>query len=66
MAKRIASAAWDGTVHLWDGTTGATAGVLRAGDHYLQAVPYSPDGRRIASTARDGIVCLWDPRLRLS
>ena len=57
--KRIASGGEDGTVQVWDASTG---GVLTYRDQgiLLYAVAWSPDGRRIASGGGDGTVQVWD------
>ncbi|CAG7853499.1 Vegetative incompatibility protein HET-E-1 [Serendipita indica DSM 11827] len=40
---------WDGTVRLWDGTTGASLGTLEGHTDWVQCLAFSPDGRRLAS-----------------
>ena len=55
---RIASAAWDGTVRLWDAATGLPTGVLHS--HRTHgSVAFSPDGSRLLSAQGD-IVTVWD------
>jgi RNA polymerase sigma factor (sigma-70 family) len=71
---RLASAATDGTVRLWDTTTSKPLRLWRG--HLAQrplttsawmaaavkTVDITPDGRRILSTASDGPIKLWDAR----
>src|SRR6266699_4405085 len=58
--RYIASGSGDGTVQVWDATTGAT--ILTYGDHSwcVCTVAWSPDGRHIASSSNDGTVQVWD------
>lgn len=57
--KLIASAGADRTVRLWNGVTGAAAGVLAAGST-AYAVALSPDGKRVAAGCFDGLVRIAD------
>jgi WD40 repeat protein len=61
--QRLASAGADGTVRLWDTTTGAEQ-VLRGHTHFVRVVAFSPDGRRLASGGQDHVVRLWDLETR--
>ena len=58
--KRLASASSDGTVKLWDATTGQEALTLRGHTGWVFSVAFSPDGRRLASASDDRTVKLWD------
>lgn len=56
----LAAAFEDGTVKLWDPTTGEERADLRhAGP--VRSVAFSPDGRTLAAGCEDGTVTLWDP-----
>ncbi|MFI5461572.1 MAG: WD40 repeat domain-containing protein [Isosphaerales bacterium] len=56
--KRIASACVDGTVKVWDATTGSETLTLRGGG---DGVAFSPDGGQLAS-ASGQTVRVWDAR----
>jgi WD40 repeat protein len=67
--KRLASASFDGTVKLWDATSGAEGPTLRGHSAQVWGVAFSPDGKRLASAAglSDGLgrtapgeVKVWD------
>jgi WD40 repeat protein len=57
--KLLASAGGDGTVRLWNGSTGAPLRSLPAGSMQY-AVALSPTGDRVAAGGYDGLVRLWD------
>ena len=62
--REAASAAWDGTVRLWDPDTGGATGVLRresegatsvarrVDSNVMESVAYSPDGGRVVAVHR--------------
>ncbi|CAG7848121.1 Vegetative incompatibility protein HET-E-1 [Serendipita indica DSM 11827] len=62
LARWAPSCIWisDGTVRLWDGTTGASLGTLEGHTDWVSCLAFSPDGRRLASGSGDGtgVQCL--------
>src|SRR5262249_39970690 len=57
---RLASAAWDGTVRIWDATTGQLTGPpLEHGAKVVNSVAFSPDGKLLVSVARANHAYLW-------
>jgi WD40 repeat protein len=72
---QIASAAWDGTVRLWDATSQRQINFLKHEEPIIQAVAFSSDGKQLVSVARGkvypdrGTVYVWElakGRLRYS
>jgi WD40 repeat protein len=61
-ALHLASGSDDGTVHVWDASTGKL--IFSYGGHTgpVSAVAWSPDGRWIASGGADATVQVWDAR----
>nr|WP_169730382.1 pentapeptide repeat-containing protein [Amycolatopsis alba] len=57
---RLAAASSDGTVLIWDVSTGENLHTLTAGDGLLRGVVFSPDGARLAAAGTDGTVLIWD------
>jgi WD40 repeat protein len=55
---RLAWGGMDGTVKVWDQSTGKTQ-VLRGHTSWVESVAFSPDGKYIASGSRDGTVKIW-------
>src|SRR5205823_6635238 len=49
-----------GPLVLWDARTGRSLRHLHAGDRYMAAVAFSPDGRVVSAGSYKGIVYAWD------
>ena len=58
--KTLAGAGDDGTVRLWDATTGTPGPKLTGATDWLLAVAFSPDGKSVAAAGYDGRLRLWD------
>jgi WD40 repeat protein/serine/threonine protein kinase len=58
--RRLASAAKDGTVKVWDAATGEALRTLQAHTGEARSVAFSPDGRRVASAGSDQTLKVWD------
>jgi WD40 repeat protein/DNA-binding SARP family transcriptional activator len=59
--KRLATASQDGTVKVWDVSSGKeifTIGLLQHGG--VNSIVYSPDGQRLATASDDGKAMVWD------
>src|SRR5262249_31973075 len=56
---RLASASKDGTLKIWDGTTGQEALTLKGHTGEVYTAAFSADGR-LASVSADQTVRLWD------
>jgi WD40 repeat protein len=55
----IASGGMDGTLRLWDVTTGQGLRVFEGHKGSVRSVAFSPDGRQIVSGGMDGTLRLW-------
>lgn len=60
VSNQIASASHDGTVRLWDTTTGQPLLTLAGHNDRVTSVVFSPDGGRVVSGGWDGNVRVWD------
>ena len=58
-AKQVASGGADGTVTLWDATTGKVLNRLSGHSGEIAGVAFSPDGQHLASASTDGSARLW-------
>lgn len=58
--RYLASASHDGTVRLWNTTTGVTGRVLSGHSDVVYGLCYSPDGTRLATGSWDGTVRIWN------
>jgi WD40 repeat protein len=58
--RRLATGSDDGTIKLWDTTTGEEVFTLRGHTAGVLRVAFSSDGRRIASGSVDRTVRVWD------
>jgi hypothetical protein len=58
--RTLASGGRDGTIHLWEMTTGRHRGVLLGHRGPVLALDFSRDGRRLASGSKDTTALIWD------
>jgi WD40 repeat protein/serine/threonine protein kinase len=57
---RLASGSLDGTVKVWDATSGKLIRTLRGHEGGIRSVAFSPDGTRLASASLDKTVKVWN------
>jgi WD40 repeat protein len=57
--RYLAAGSYDGTIHLWDTTTGKEGPTLKAGEGVL-TIAYSPDGQHLAGGGWDRGVKVWE------
>ncbi len=59
--KHIISASCDGTIRVWNATTGETvAGPFSGHSHWVTSVAFSPDGQHIVSGSSDRTIRVWN------
>ena len=58
--KTLATAGFDGAVHLWDAIKAKEVTTLKGDKSAIRAVTFSADGRSVASVNGTGDVKLWD------
>lgn len=58
--KSVLSGSWDGTVRLWDITSGKLTKEFKEHKGHVVTVAFSPDGKTIATGGNDGSVKLWN------
>lgn len=60
---RLASASHDGSLRLWDTSSGADITALVPTDgSRVSCITFSPDGQKLASGTRNGSLALWDAK----
>jgi WD40 repeat protein len=59
-SARLASASYDGTVKVWDASSGECLQTLEGHSDWVSSVAFSPDSARLASASNDGTVKVWD------
>lgn len=50
----------DGTVRIWDATSGSELQAPRVHEGFVQTAEFSPDGTKVLTTGGDGVVRIWD------
>src|SRR2546421_9543280 len=57
--SKLASASDDGTVRVWNVTTGQAERTFEGHTDWVNSVVFSPDGSKLASASRDRTVRVW-------
>jgi WD40 repeat protein len=63
-SKRLAVAYVDGSIGLWDVTTGQRLAIEPSGCEEVYTLDWSPDGKLLATAGHNGVICLWSADLR--
>jgi RNA polymerase sigma factor (sigma-70 family) len=58
--RMLASAGFDGIVHLWDMAKATGAATLKGEKSTIRSVSFTPDGKTVASVNDAGLVKVWD------
>ncbi|MCF4969875.1 nSTAND1 domain-containing NTPase, partial [Nostoc sp. CMAA1605] len=58
--KQLASASLDGSIKIWDISTGKTLTTIKDHSNTVYSVTYSPDGKQLASASLDKSIKIWD------
>ena len=59
-SSRLESASHDGTVKIWDASSGKCLQTLEGHSYLVKSVAFSPDSSRLASASWDRTVKIWD------
>jgi WD40 repeat protein len=59
-SARLASASGDGTVKIWDASSGACLHTLKGHSDWVRSVVFSHDSARLVSASDDRTIKIWD------
>ena len=62
--RRLASASYDGTVRVWDVTTGTKQLLIDCVPSEVFCVSFSPDGTRLVTGGSDNAISVWEAQSR--